>query len=163
MSATTSNATTKAVFKKMIHDGAKMYLADLEAMSHAQLSLQPTEGARCAYDFTYEVVAINRRFANRFRGEDPGPWPFEGWATTPEDWRSPETAVNAFKDSINELLAAFDGIPDAKIFETIAIPNGETSVAELCRILVSHLLYHDGQLNLIQIMTGNSKVHWDFE
>lgn len=153
----------KAVFHRMIEAGAKMYLCDLKAMSHEQLSLQPAEGARCAYDFTFEVVALNERFAKRFRGEDPGPWPFEDWVTAPENWHSPENAAKAFEDSMADLRKAFDAIPEEKFFERITLPNGETSFEELCRILVSHLSYHDGQLNLIQIMTGDSKVHWDFD
>lgn len=143
---------------------AKMYLQDLQAMSHEQLSFSPSDVARTAYDFTYEVILVNRRVAARLRGEDPGAWPGgEGFLKAPAEFCNKEQAMKELEDSTVAALAAWETTPQDRLTEKIVVPQGETSPLELMSILLSHLPYHDGQLNYLQTIHGDGEVHWEFD
>ncbi|MCW5946945.1 MAG: hypothetical protein KIT74_07920 [Fimbriimonadales bacterium] len=154
----------KEVLEKHIAAQGKMYGDDLKSMTHEQLATKPGDSHRCPYDFTFEVALLNRRVVHRLRGEDPGPWPgSDGFVSAPAEFCEREAAIREFEESIATLLAALKEFPTERMTDAIVLENGETSAEELCRIVAGHLAYHDGQLNLIQLMTGDTKVHWEFE
>lgn len=150
----------KSHIRARIAESANMYIQDLEAMDAELLGKSPGGVARTPYDFTYEVVVVNRRVATRLRGEDPGPWPNEGWMTAPEEFRSKEAAVREMKSSSDEVLAAWDALDASKIGETIVIPNGETTALSMGSLIATHAMYHDAQLNYIQALAGDGEMHW---
>jgi hypothetical protein len=117
---------------------------------------------RCAYDFTYEVAVVQRRFEARLVGRDPGPYPgADGWIQAPAEFRSKETAVREIKETTEAMLKAFDALPEAELERPIDIPSGQTTALEIMSIARSHLVYHDAQLNYIQASEGDSGMHWD--
>jgi len=137
------------------------YVNDLKAMTHDQLSASLGGSARTAYDFSFETAYVNDRFAARVRGEDPGPNPYEGWITAPEDFCSPDAAIARFETSANGLISALEALPAEDLERKIELPDGQsTSPLDLLSIGLVHMAYHDGQLNLIQAMNGDTDVHW---
>jgi hypothetical protein len=42
------------------------------------------------------------------------------------------------------------------------LPNGETSAYDLVSLAFTHAVYHDGQLNYAQSISGDDEMHWDF-
>lgn len=137
------------------------YLEDLRAMTHEHLAASIGGSARTAYDFTFETAYVNERIATRLRGEDPGPSPYEGWITAPEDFCSPDAAIARFESSADALIAAAQALPAEKLEAEIPLPDGRTTKAlDLLSMSFVHMAYHDGQLNLLQAMNGDSEVHW---
>jgi hypothetical protein len=63
-------------------------------------------------------------------------------------------AVADFGDA---LRSASDETLAAEVVPAWQIP---TPLFTLAHIAVSHLWYHDGQLNYIQALLGDEKVHW---
>ena len=61
------------------------------------------------------------------------------------------------------ILAAWDEIPETDLEKVITLPKGETSPLDLASLTMSHLNYHDAQLNYVQAMSGDDKVHWESE
>jgi hypothetical protein len=154
----------KEVLEKHIGMQAKMYADDLKSMTHEQLATKPGNSERCAYDFTYEIVLLNRRVVHRLKGEDPGAWPGgSGFVAAPPEFCHQEAAIKELEDSVAALLSVLKQFPAERMTEPIAIESGMTSAEELCRIVAGNLAYHDGQLNLIQLMDGDTKVHWEME
>lgn len=138
-----------------------LMLSDLKAMSHEQLALQPGGGARAAYDYVHEVSVVNMRIAAVLRGEEPGPWPYEGWVTAPEDQRTPEAAASSIDACSQAVIDALGDFPAERLNEEMQRPSGPTTARKMADLVAVHMMYHDGQLNLVQAMTGDQEVHWD--
>lgn len=136
------------------------YILDLEALTEAEL-VAPVKGtARTPFDFTYEVIVVNNRFAERLRGEDPGAWPFgEGWAVAPPEYRNKPRALEDFQSSMEAVRQALGD----DLYRTISTPSGNTTPYELGLFCALHVMYHDAQLNYIQELSGDMKMHWTEE
>lgn len=142
---------------------AKMYVEDLEASDEAILGAALGGSARTPYDFTYEVVVVNRRVSMRMKGEDPGILPQDGWIKAPAEFCSKAVAVKEFRESADDVIAQFEKEPEGQIERVIPLPKGETSPLDLVTLSVHHWNYHDAQINYVQSLSGDEKVHWVFE
>lgn len=140
---------------------AGFYVRDLEALTHEQLDKSPGGSARSGYDFTYEVVVVNKRIACRLRNEDPGPWPFgEGWAVCPDSDRVKDKLAAMILSSAQEIVDAIPGVPDEKFAESFELNGNTTSFADMVGLASMHIMYHCAQLNYIQAMAGDMEMHW---
>lgn len=140
------------------------YVKDLEALSEEQLGTSFGGVSRTAFDFTYEVHVINQRIAKRLRGQDPGPYPFEGWVMAPPEFKKKEQAVAETRGSFADVAEAFRAVPLENLEAKIPLANGtETTAIDLVHMAAYHAGYHDAQLNFIQAMSGDGEVHWSQE
>ncbi|MEA2552517.1 MAG: hypothetical protein QOJ65_693 [Fimbriimonadaceae bacterium] len=147
--------------RKQIDDARTDYTKDLDAMTHEQLAATPGGSARSAYDFTYETAFVNRRIAKRLRGETPEPHDSEAWIMAPEEFKAKDVAKQELDASLQEVLEAWDRL-DAKDLQTaIKLPSSETNALNLAHMAAHHTAYHDAQLNYLQSIHGDDKVHWD--
>jgi uncharacterized damage-inducible protein DinB len=141
----------------------RFLLADVAAMSDGQLNASRGGAARKAYDLLYEIAGVNRWMAARLRGEDPGPRPFaEGaFPTAPPELCHKNRILSLLKESFKDLRVAFENLPPDSLLEPM--PNSERPVTPLETIIVaaSHTFYHDGQLNYMQALDGDSAIHWE--
>ena len=154
-------AAIKDFIREQIVSAKSDYAKDLEAMTHEQLGTRPKGSARSPYDFTFEVVFVNKRIAKRLRGETPEPVPEDsGWMTAPDSFQNKEQAKKEMDDSMQEILDAFDKVPADDLGKTIQLPASETSAFKLGYFAAHHANYHDAQLNYIQSLNGDEKVHW---
>ena len=152
----------KDFIRKQIADAKNDYVKDLDALSDEQLGSSPKGAARCPYDFTYEVVFISRRLAKRLRGETPEPiTQDEGWMKAPESFKNKETAKAEVDGSMQEILDAWDKLDPAHLQTPIKLPTSETNAISLGHMAAHHASYHDAQLNYLQAMHGDDKVHWE--
>lgn len=144
-----------------LEQASEYYLADLEAMSQDQLARKPGGQARSALDYTFEVLTVNNRLANSLAGVANGPWPFgDGWAECPKELADKAAMMAAFKSSTDGVRAAFDKIDPGSLATPVTINGNETSKARMATLAAVHMMYHCGQLNLIQAMDGDEEVHW---
>jgi uncharacterized damage-inducible protein DinB len=152
--------TKKAYAIAQLEGVRDRYLQDLEALSDQAISTSPGGAARSPIHFTYEIICVNRRFIKRLRGEDPGPFDPNIWATTPSEYQTRFGATEGFRQSFEELIDVVNSIPDDEIDREIVVPNGTTSPFDLSLFCATHTNYHDGQLNYIQALNGDPDIHW---
>lgn len=157
-----SAPSLKSYIREQIEQGRKMVAADIAATPEDLLLTSPGGAARAAVDYVYELSYVHRRFAKRLRGEDPGQFP-QGFLVAPDEYRSKEKAIEEFGESTDDMLSAWNAVPDDRIAETIVLPAGQTTPLELMSIAITHMAYHDGQLNQLQALNGDTEIHWDFE
>lgn len=138
------------------------YLDDLNAMSEEALTTCPGGCARTPADFTYEIIVINKRIAKRLRGEDPGPFAFEGWMKAPEGYDK-ATIINEFTTTCEEIETALAAVPQDEMLRTIQLPNDTTTPYDIVRFTAYHIGYHDAQLNYIQSLANDGEMHWKFD
>ena len=145
-----------SIVGKQLQTAKKFYVSDINALSEEKL-VQRIGNARSPYDFSYEVVMVNRRIAARLRGEDPGDWPFEGWSVAPDEFCNKATATKEVEDSLTEVEDAIG----ADASRTVTTPEGDKSAFEIGSFAALHVMYHGAQLNYIQAMGGDVEVHWE--
>lgn len=152
--------TVKTYITTQLEFGRDAYVKDLEIMSEEDLLNGVGGEERKGIDFSYEVSYVNRRFAKRLRGETPEPWPEGGWMAAPTELRNKEAIVTAVRDSMNELIAAWNEVPAEEMTRVISLPTSETSPLDLVFSCCWHTGYHDAQLNYIQELKGDLTMHW---
>lgn len=151
----------KAFAIEQVTDAKNRYLQDFSAIPDEALDTSPGGAARTPCHFTYEIICVNKRLATRLRGEDPGPFSAEVWRETPEAYRNRAGASQGFASSMDEFISALEGTPEDEMFREIQTPGGTTSPYDLALFCATHVNYHDGQLNYIQSLLGDTKFHWE--
>lgn len=74
---------------------------------------------------------------------------------------TPQATIELLKKSADEFNAALMNASDDKLNSMVMPPwQMEAPLYMLANIAVSHVWYHDGQLNYIQCLLGDDKVHW---
>lgn len=151
----------KSMVIKRLEQAKACFSNDLKALGNG---LGQTWGgvSRSAYDFTYEIIFVNRRIAKRIRGEEQEPFQFGEFMRAPEPFCSETNAVNEFETSTQEVIDALSAISADEITKTIQLPESTSTPLELGLFCATHIVYHDGQLNLMQAARGDNEVHWDF-
>ncbi len=145
---------------KQLEDVRDRYLQDLQALPDEAFDSSFGGSARTPAHFTYEIVCVNERFVKRLSGEDPGPFNPETWANTPDNFRSKAGSIQGFEASLNQVVDAVKGMADNEMLREIQTPGGSTNPYDLALFCASHVNYHDGQLNYIQALHGDTAVHW---
>lgn len=145
---------------ELIKSAGDDYINDLQHLTTEQLQLCPGGSARKAADFSYEVAVVNKRIAARLRGEEPGPWAFEGWVTAPEEFQDQEALIKVVSDSVTEVAEALADLDDDRLFESYKVGEQESTLYKLASMCLIHTCYHDAQLNYLQSLQGDMEIHW---
>lgn len=144
---------------KGLNQAVEFYKSDLRALTQDQLTTVPMGKARRACDFSWEVVEVNLRVAKRMAGETLPP-PGDDWTVCPPEHAETEKLVAAIEDSAAKLTEAFKGVGEEGALKEIETPTGPRTPLEMLSFASMHMMYHDGQLNLLQSMHGDSEMHW---
>ncbi len=158
--AVATPVSLKADIVHRIQMGKGLVQADLNAMTEEMLCSCPGGKARCAYDLVFEMSMLNRAVANNLRGESGGLPSPEGWVRAPREYHVKSSAIKDLGDSTDELLSAFESVPEEKLAQEIDTPIGKMTIGRLMTIMGAHLMYHSGQLNYIQTIHGDDAFHW---
>lgn len=154
-------AAIKSHIAERITSARDTYINDLTALDHAALVQSPGGAARTPYDFTYEVVFVNRRITTRLKGGVPEAFDFAGWIVAPEEFCDKDVAIRELKASATEVLDAWNACADAELDTPIETPSGATSAIKVASLCATHMTYHDAQLNYLQALLGDDEMHWD--
>ena len=141
---------------KAFESAVEMFVKDLRAMEEDAL-LASAGHARAPIDFAFEVGLVNRHIGNRIKGE-PSTLPNEGWIRAPSEFRTKAAVIDHLLASRDELLSGARAMSDGD--KLVPTSEGETPVYDLVYFAATHTMYHDGQLNYIQAMSGDLAVHW---
>lgn len=144
---------------KQLRDASASYEKDFLALTPEQQSQAFGGVSRSAFDMTEELVQVHTRLAARLRGEDPGPWPYDGFIRASEEHQHADAMLARFRASVDEVVAAYEGLSDAAKDETMNVFGGDTTPTGVVGFLGYHVGYHDGQLNYIQSMLGDGEMH----
>ncbi|MBX3119548.1 MAG: hypothetical protein KF784_10820 [Fimbriimonadaceae bacterium] len=138
----------------------QMYSADVKAIPADKLNVSPGGVARSSNDLTADTVLLMNWVTEALKGNETkleeGDYAALGAKLTTAD-----AQIEALSSSIDAFCGALSEASDERLNSTIMAPWGmETPVYMLAQIAVSHIWYHDGQLNYIQALNGDGAVHW---
>lgn len=161
MSNVAERIDSKASLANWLRVLGHMYTADLKATPPEVLTASPGGSARAPYEFTAEVIGLCRFTSAVLRGETPQLPDEAARKVFTESMKTSDALVTAMDAVVNELADAITGADDERLTATVMPPwQQETTVYMLAVITVNHFWYHDGQLNLIQTMKGDTVTHW---
>ncbi len=161
MSDTITRIDAKAELAKWTRQLAGMYVADLKALDESAILNSAGGAARTANDFTAEVAGFNLMTAKRLRGEEVPERTDEDRAAFTALFSTKDVCVNMLSSSAEELASAIESASDESMAEVVTMPWGQDmSKWELANLCANHILYHDGQLNFIQSLSGDGEMHW---
>ena len=159
---TAERIDTKALIGMWTRRQAMMYCKDLDALTEAQYVAANGGVTRTAQDITKEVAGFCHVVAGLV--SNPGtPMPSE------EEAMANSPALNTIAEGTaavtagaEALAAAVENASDETLGSMITPPWGgdPMPVLVLANIASSHIWYHDGQINYIQALNGDSAVHW---
>lgn len=138
------------------------FVGDLDALSEESLG-KSWSGSRTAYDIAYELGLVNQRAAMMCREMDPGPWPWEfgkEWLKAPDELQSKAAIVKFIEETGQELLDSIGTDVEKSVRVTGPGGDGTRPIYQIVIGAAKHTFYHDAQLNFIQELTGDMKVHW---
>jgi len=144
----------KSVFRAL-----SIFDQDLEAIPSEAVDKCLGGKARTVADIVHEVNLVNEDIRRNMIGEPVGEWP-DGWITAPENLRTKEAVLAAFRETSDRLKATITGWTDDDLAAKVTTEHGETDRSERCRFITLHLWYHSGQLNFIQTLLGDDGWHW---
>jgi len=139
---------------------AGMYVKDLKALSPDAYLSSSGGVARSAKEFTLEVISFNYFGAMLLNGEAP-PNP------TDEEKAAFAASLDSIENACNAVTASAEALADAmqanghRFAERVTAPWGEEmDVYTLANLCANHIMYHDGQLNIVQSLHGDAAMHW---
>ncbi len=160
MSTLTQGIDARGYLSGWLQGLASMYTVDIEAIPEDQWTKSFGGVTRNAGDLTADTVALMEWTTEAIKGNvlpmDEG---FHKQYTEQCSTRAGATAL--LNQSVEKFQAALNSASDETLNSKIMAPWGmETPVFILANVAVSHVWYHDGQLNYIQCLLGDEKVHW---
>ena len=145
---------------KELRNACKLFRQDLEALPEEAFVQRFGPATRTVADIVYEVDLVNDHVGMVIRGERPFDWPGGTYLKAPEDLRTKEAVLDAFRVSSKRIVATAEAFSPEELAATIETEHGPTTRAERCRFMTLHLWYHSGQLNFIQTLRGDDAWHW---
>ncbi len=158
-SATTIEA--KQILTDFLDQAGRFYLTDLTHIPDDKIDVQPMGAARTVRDFTAECINFNLMAGAALRGDDNSMPSEEERASLAGLLDSKDKLKAAIEGSLQNITDALQTISEEGLARIVTAPWGEPlSAFRLAHVAATHMMYHDGQLNYIQALYGDSEVHW---
>jgi hypothetical protein len=139
-----------------------MMISDLKAIPETQLRVSPGGCARDALNLVAECAMVNgfvARFLQTGSFERP---PAEDRQAHLASFDTADKALGYLEQETNALIAAIEGVDESTfgdVIENTPLGRPMTRFA-IAQLPAMHMMYHDGQLNYIQTLYGDDKMHW---
>jgi hypothetical protein len=149
------------IIAEMISDATKTYCSDLAYIPEEKLHEVPMGAARTPAEFTAECIGFNRMVARIIRDEKvhfPTEEEREAFVRSLDSIAKAQAGIEESSQAIRE---AIDGMNLSALDSEVNTPWGKPVKAyKLAYYAASHMSYHDGQINYIQSLYGDDKMHW---
>lgn len=161
-----SEATTAIDLRKtiseLIMDAARTYSSDLNWIQEDKFHTVPMGSGRTVADFTAECIGFNRMAARLIKDEKVHFPTDEEHEAFVRSFDSIEKAKQGIIESAQLVVDALREITLDELWSEVTPPWGQPVPAyKIAYHAASHLSYHDGQLNYIQTLYGDVRMHWD--
>ncbi len=143
---------------RLIVKSAKILATFVESTDPERLKWRPSIGdessTRSVLEQVGECIFANIRFRHIFLGQEP-PAPPEEWDT----FASAEDAKLQLIESATELAAIVATLDSASLAKEYKTHRGLMPGALAMQFPVRNMTYHMGQINMIQLLYGDSNFH----
>lgn len=162
MSTTTQALDFRTALNTWLGHIVEMYTQDIHAIPDDQWNATFGGCTRPASDLTGDALFLLDWTAEVLKGNSHAavnlPEAVKAWV---EKCGTKESATTHLQRVAKEFSQAFTNATDEALQRAVTAPWGrDVPLFAIANIAVNHLWYHDGQLNYIQCLLGDEKVHW---
>jgi len=131
---------------------AEMLCKDASYIPKEKLDWHPAENGSSVIEILTQVVDGNAALGAAIKG---------GTAGESVKGLSFEALKDRVMSSSKEVCEAIDSYRESALMSDITMPWGMVMPASAAIMLcASHMSYHDGQINYMQLLIGDTKFHW---
>lgn len=136
-------------------------IADLRAVPEELRRVSPGGAARSPYSVALECAIINTRLAAALEGK-PLPPPPTDYETMLEHLPTFEAVAEFITHETLVLKSVVRRMDPANWGDLVEVFSSRPAMTRFDAILLtlSHMAYHDGQLNYVQLLGGDTERHW---
>ena len=149
----------KEVLKQSAQMGTSFMIKDIKHLTDQQLTASPGGKAKCPLEVIAEVGLLNQAMADTMLGKEASTE--DSFMTKIPAINTREKALAILESGTNAICEAIDKTPIEDFQTQVTAPWGYPSTKYfLASFAGAHAMYHDGQLNYVQAMNGDTEVHW---
>ncbi|HTQ11270.1 MAG TPA: DinB family protein [Fimbriimonadaceae bacterium] len=161
MSTTTEAIDTRAYLNGWLSALTGMITADINAIPDDKWTATFGGCTRPANALVADAVSTLLWTTGALNGNAPSDPEGAAMKQLTADFENKGVAIARIAEAAEEFKTALTGASDETLNSTVPAPWGmPTPVLTIAHIAVSHIWYHDGQLNYIQCLLGDDKIHW---
>ncbi len=135
-------------------------VSDLSALDADKAAGSPHEALRPVIKLVAECGSVNGLLATLIStGQASMPTP-EQSAAFYESITTPQSALAVLQEGTQNLYAAIDGTVPDTWGDILMGPFGPWTRAAAAGFAALHMMYHDGQLNSVHLLNGDTEMHW---
>ncbi|HZO90085.1 MAG TPA: DinB family protein [Chthonomonadaceae bacterium] len=151
----------KQHLREMIQSARHRLVNDLKAIPAEKQNERPGGCARSALHIVAECATLNGTIATFLRTGTMNRLSREEREAHLRSFDTEETALAYLEQETQRLLEAVDTLDENTLGDVSTEPLGRPmSRFALAGLPAGHMMYHDGQLNYIQTLHGDDKIHW---
>ncbi len=156
---TTCPFDPRAFLVSGIEKGAARLKADLLAIPAAAAVTAQAEGARTPVNIVAECGVLSGYLAEKLR-DHSYTLDHDLMVETTQKYDTVDAALHCLADGTSKLVSAIQTLDEHSLQAEVDLFGRKWSLFELCALNITHLSYHDGQLNYIQMLNGDAENHW---
>ncbi|HRK20693.1 MAG TPA: hypothetical protein PLX06_02735 [Fimbriimonadaceae bacterium] len=161
MSITSSGIDARAYLSGWLNGLQGMYSADIRAIPDDKWDATFGGCTRSACEVTADAISLLDWTTKALQGNPPADYGPGNMDAMKAQCATKDAATAKLASSIADFNAALNAASDDTLNAVVTPPwQMDAPMFMLCQIAVSHIWYHDGQLNYIQCLLGDEKVHW---
>lgn len=162
MSTTVEGIDARGMLIGWLHGVTGMYIADIKAIPDDKWTATHGGCTRPANELTADALTLLTWCTATLTGDTATA---DGCYGTMKELAAEvstkEAAIAKFGSTTQAFAAAVAAASDETLNKTITPPwQMAAPLYMICNVAVSHIWYHDGQLNYIQCLLGDGDVHW---
>jgi hypothetical protein len=160
MPTTETRLDARAALNGLLSSFTHMFVADIGAIPDDKWDATYGGCTRSAKAMSAEVVSLLYWTADAMRG-NANTSDAAYMESRKSDCATKAEAQAAVRAASEEFAAALAGVSEETLLQVVTPPwKVDAPLFAIAHIAVSHLWYHDGQLNYIQCLLGDEKIHW---
>lgn len=161
MSATLQGVDARTYLSRWLDAVVGMYIADINALPDDKWNHNFGGVARPASDLTADALSLlvwtNEALKGNFLADNEQ----EGYKKLQAVCATKSDSISALQAAATDFAGAISNASDEDLNKVITTPFCmEMPLFMVAQVAVSHIWYHDGQLNYKQALLGDEKVHW---
>ncbi|MBS1718596.1 MAG: hypothetical protein JSS72_12775 [Armatimonadetes bacterium] len=138
-----------------------MFIKDINALPEDKITATMGGCTRPVSELTADAMGLVLWVTAAFKGQTLAGSEEEQMAALTAKLATKSAIVQHLGSAVDDFCAAIASANDETLAKVVTTPWGmESSLYSLAHTAVSHIWYHDGQLNYIQTLLGDGKVHW---
>ncbi len=162
MSTTATAIDFKEFLKGFAENTCKQYVSDLTAIPDDKIGVSPMGAARSPLHFSAECSGFNGMLVSALKGEAIQMPDEDGKAAFYASIDTKAKAISAIETSTSAVIDALGTVSDEALQTEIPMYwGGSMPLYQFAHLAISHMAYHDGQLNYIQSLFGDTDIHWN--